>query len=181
MVVACVMGWEQGEAGRSAEGIKFSGWAWRDRRAGGPFLGATIIIAIDDDDGHIDSQAPLQFSSEERIHHPFSGMVLYTHLLPSQLQRANVSTTRPPCVLCRFLPQARPRSVRAECPFAIRGGGRALAPLKGRSSSCQVYLALSTHDASILRRLSWQTMSKNVEEATEEVQTVRRRNRMTSC
>ena len=143
MVVACVMGWEQGEAGRSAEGIKFSGWAWRDRRAGGPFLGATIIIAIDDDDGHIDSQAQLQFSSEERIHHPFSGMVLYTHLLPSQLQRANVSTTRPPCVLCRFLPQARPRSVRAECPFAIRGGGRALAPLKGRSRGGRAPLDVS--------------------------------------
>ena len=68
MVVACVMGWEQGEAGRSAEGIKFSGWAWRDRRAGGPFLGATIVIAIDDDDDeHIDSQAALQRRGKEHI------------------------------------------------------------------------------------------------------------------
>ncbi len=33
MVVVDEMG---SEAGRSAEGIKFSGWAWRDRRAGGP-------------------------------------------------------------------------------------------------------------------------------------------------
>lgn len=133
-VVVGVGGWEQaGKADRSAEGIKFSGWAWHDRRA---LLGATI----DDDDEHIDGRRSTQCQrgGKSNMHHlppRMGGWVLYTH--PPAAANWHM-----PCAFCRivgFPPTGWPRRVPAECPYAFRGvqqrSGGALAPLKARPST----------------------------------------------